>query len=147
MIDISCEEILNTNGFIISGFRGTSMTPLLRADRDKVYIEKITKRLKKGDIALYKRSNGEYVLHRVYKVNEISYDFWGDNQFVIERGVLDLQILGVAKGYYKGEKYIEFEKSFKYKLYKHFWCTRIWKRKFFNFFRKIKGKIRNLFSK
>ena len=61
MIDISCEEILNTNGFIISGFRGTSMTPLLRADRDKVYIEKITKRLKKGDIALYKRSNGERI--------------------------------------------------------------------------------------
>ena len=147
MIDISCEELLNTNGFIISGFKGTSMTPLLRADRDKVYIEKVADRLKKGDIALYKRKSGEYVLHRVFKVNEISYDFWGDNQFVIERGVLDLQILGVAKGYYKGEKYIDFKKSFKYKLYKLFWCSSIFLRKFFNLFRRLKGKIKKIFSK
>lgn len=147
MINLSGEEILASTGFIISEFRGTSMNPLLRSGRDRVFIEKPTNRLKKGDIALYKRTNGEYVLHRVFKVLDGAYAFWGDNHFEIEYGILDSQILGVAKGFYKGEKYIDFSKSKKYKIYKYLWCTSIFKRRIFNFFRKIYGKIRQIFLK
>ena len=48
MSDISIEQGLNENGFIIYGFKGTSMNPLLKSGRDKAYVEKAEKPLKKG---------------------------------------------------------------------------------------------------
>ena len=147
MIDSSIEQVLIEKGYIFAEFSGTSMNPLLKSERDKVYIEKPTSRLKKGDVALYKRSNGLFVLHRVYKVMKSSYVFWGDNHFLLEYGVEDNNIIGVAKGYYKGEKYVDFSKSLRCKLYKLFWCSSVWFRKFLSFFRRIFRKISKLFIK
>ena len=70
MTNITIEEGLLNNGYIVYGFKGTSMNPMLKSGRDKAYIEKVTKPLKKGDIALYKRLTGEYVLHRVIKAKK-----------------------------------------------------------------------------
>lgn len=147
MIDCSIEQVLNKEGYIFTDFKGTSMNPLLKSGRDKVYIEKPCNRLKKGDVALYLRPNGIYVLHRVYKVMPSSYVFWGDNHLILEYGVKDEAILGVAKGYYKGEKYIDFSKSCRYKTYKAFWCSSVAMRKFLNFFRKVSNKIASIFKK
>lgn len=147
MIDSSIEQVLNDKGFIFTEFKGTSMNPLLISGRDKVYIEKPKSRLKKGDIALYNRSDGSYILHRVYKVFPSSYAFWGDNHFALEYGVKDGDVLGVAKGYYKGEKYIDFSKSKKYGVYKLFWCSFVWLRKFLHLFRRIWWKLKKLFSR
>ena len=147
MIDVSIETAIKENGFIFTEFKGTSMNPLLKEGRDKVYIEKPTKRLKKGDIALYKRKNGSYILHRVFKVLESSYVFLGDNQFILEYGLKDEDVLGVCKGFYKGEKYIDFSKKFSYKLYKAFWCSSIGLRKFLNLFRRAFRKLKKIFSK
>ena len=147
MIDRSIEQVLSEVGFIVTDFKGTSMNPLLKTGRDKVYIEKPAKRLKRKDVALYKRANGMYVLHRVYKVMNGSYVFWGDNQLVLEYGVKDENVLGVCTGYYKGEKYIDFKKSFKLKLYRLFWCSNLSFRKFLNLFRRVWLKIKRIFSK
>ncbi len=146
MINISLEEGLLKEGFIITAFKGTSMNPLFIEGRDKVYIVKKINRLKRGDIALYKRSSGLNVLHRVYKVLPDSYVFWGDNQFVLEYGVKDENVLGVLVGYYKGEKYIDLKKSAKHKIYKAFWCKWVWLRKVLNLFRRIKIKLNRIFS-
>ncbi len=147
MIDCSIEQILEKEGFIFTDFKGTSMNPLLKSGRDKVYIEKPKNRLNKGDIALYNRSDGSYILHRVYKVLPSSYVFWGDNHFMLEYGITDKDVLGVAKGYYKGEKYIDFDKSFRYKIYKAFWCSFVKLRKFLHIFRRIWWKIKKVFSR
>ena len=147
MIDRSIEQVLKEVGFIVTEFKGTSMNPLLKSGRDKVFISAPKNRLKKRDIALYKRANGMYVLHRVYKVLSSSYVFWGDNQTVLEYGVRDEDILGVCEGYYKGEKYVEFKKSFKCKIYGAFWCSFVWLRKFLNLFRRAFIKIKRIFSK
>ena len=147
MIDRSIEQVLSEVGFIVTDFKGTSMNPLLKTGRDKVYIEKPTKRLKRKDVALYKRANGMYVLHRVYKVMNGSYVFWGDNQLVLEYGVKDENVLGVCTGYYKGENYIDFKKSFKLKLYRLFWCSNLSLRKFLNIFRRAWLKVKRIFSK
>ncbi len=147
MIDGSIEQVLNDKGFIFTEFRGSSMNPLLVSGRDKVYIEKPKSRLKKGDIALYNRSDGSYILHRVFKVLPSSYAFWGDNHFALEYGVKDGDVLGVAKGYYKGEKYIDFSKSKSYSAYKLFWCSSVWLRKFLHLFRRIWWKLKKLFSR
>ena len=42
---------------------GISMEPLIHQGRDAVFIKKPEGRLKKYDIAFFKRENGEYVLH------------------------------------------------------------------------------------
>ncbi len=145
MINLSLEEGLLKEGFIITAFKGTSMNPLFIEGRDKVYIVKKTDRLERGDVALYKRSSGLNVLHRVYKVLPTSYLFWGDNQFQLEYGVKDDEILGLCLGYYKGEKYIDFEKSLKYKIYKAFWCKWVWLRRLLNLFKRVKNKIKKFF--
>ena len=51
------------------------MFPLLKDNRDSFKLEKITSKPKKKDIVLYKRDNGQYVLHRIIKEkdNEISF--------------------------------------------------------------------------
>ena len=137
MNNITIEQGLLNNGFIIYGFKGTSMNPLLKSGRDKAYIEKVTKPLKKGDIALYKRENGEYILHRVIKVKKGVYTFCGDNHFILEPNVTDSQILGVCTGYFKGDKFILFEKSFKYKLYRTFWGKCLFTRRILNLGRRL----------
>ena len=51
---------------------GGSMLPLIVQGRDSVYIKKPEGRLKKYDIAFFKRDSGECILHRVIKVKKNS---------------------------------------------------------------------------
>ena len=75
---------------------GGSMLPLILQGRDSVYMKKPEGRLKKYDIAFYKRDNGKFVLHRVVKVKKDSYLFCGDNQWDVEKGIKDRNIIGVV---------------------------------------------------
>ncbi|MBR6737667.1 MAG: S24/S26 family peptidase [Clostridia bacterium] len=147
MFDKSFESVLTKNGYVVTDFRGTSMNPLLKEGRDRVFIVKPTSKLKKGDIALYVRPSGGYILHRVYKVMPSSYAMLGDSHFTVEYGVPFNAVIGVLQGYYKGEKYIDVNKSFSYKVYKFLWCSSLSGRKFCNFFRKIYLKIKRIFKK
>ena len=146
MIDCSFLQVLNEKGYIVADFRGTSMLPLLKVGRDRVLLKKPIGRLKKGDVALFSRESGAYILHRVYKVYTNSYAFVGDNHFTLEYGVKDENILGIMVGYYKGDKFIDVEKSIKYKLYKLFWCNSLNFRRFLNIFRRVNHKIKKLFK-
>ena len=69
---ISFEEELEKSGKLIYTTVGVSMMPLIKQDRDISIISKPEGRLKKFDVAMYKRPNGQYVLHRVVKVLERS---------------------------------------------------------------------------
>ncbi len=112
------EEILNRNGSFICQTKGVSMEPLFKEGRDRVVIVPIKKRLKKYDVALFKRGE-EYVLHRVVKVKKSGYKFVGDNTLKSDF-VLDKDVVGKAVGYFRGEKY---KKSLKNIFY--VWCIRI----------------------
>ena len=77
---------------------GTSMNPLLYQNRDFVKIVKPYSPLKTGDIPLYRRADGTFVLHRVVGIKENGeYIMCGDNQFILEYGITDKNIIGVAK--------------------------------------------------
>ncbi len=77
---------------------GTSMNPLLYQNRDFVKIEKPALSLKLGDIPLYRRADGAFVLHRVVGIKENGeYIMCGDNQFILEYGITDKNIIGIAK--------------------------------------------------
>lgn len=147
MIDSSLENAINEIGLICIETKGTSMNPLLYSGKNKVLIVKVDRKIKKHDIVLYRRDSGIYVLHRVIKVLDNSYVLCGDNHCVLEYGITDRHILGIAEGYYKGEKYIEFSKSFRYKVYKFFWCSSLKFRAFLIKLRAVPGKIKRIFKK
>ena len=92
---------------------GTSMTPMLRSGKDSVLLKEV-ETLKKGDIILYKRQNGRYVLHRIIGVKEDFFLCCGDNQWRKEI-VYPHQVEAVACAYYRTHKKKEL-KGFGY------WC-------------------------
>lgn len=113
---VSFEEELERSGKLIYTTVGVSMNPLIKQDRDLSIIEKPKGRLKKFDVALYKRANGQYVLHRVVKVLEDGYVILGDNCCSKEYNIKESQILGVLTSLVRNGKEIDLN-SFGYKLY------------------------------
>lgn len=87
------EEILATDGRLVYKIKGVSMLPMLRQNRDVVVIVRPKERLKKYDVALYKRDRS-IVLHRVIKVKENGYLIRGDNTYALE-DIPDESVIGV----------------------------------------------------
>lgn len=141
MIDSSLEKALNENDYVITPIKGTSMSPLLKEGRDKVVIKKITRKIKKGDVLLYVRPDGTYVLHRVHSLNDNFLVMCGDNQTILERNVKYSAVLGVLDGIYRNKRYINVNKNLSYKLYKFFWGGNRGFRQFIKSLKKFVKKI------
>ncbi len=105
----SIEEIIEKNGAYVFVPTGTSMLPLIRPDTDTVIVEKNMGRLKKRDVALYKRPDGSYILHRVVQVKKASYTMCGDHHKIYEYGVKEEQILGVMTSLLRDGKEVELD--------------------------------------
>lgn len=147
MIDSSLEHALLKNGYIITPIKGTSMTPLLKENSDRVVIKTLKTKIKKGDVLLYKRPNGAYILHRVYSVTPNFLVMCGDNHLTLEYSVKYDSVLGVLTGIYKGDRFIDLNKSLKYKFYKTFYGNcRIIRAICFKL-RNAKIKIKKIFTK
>ena len=91
------ENLLARDGYLVYKTRGVSMEPMLRQNRDLVVIRVPASRLRKYDVALYKRGK-DYVLHRVIGVGEDHYLIRGDNTYALER-VEDASVIGVLTGF------------------------------------------------
>lgn len=114
----SFEEVLARDGSLVYKTRGRSMEPLLRQDRDLVVISSPASRLKKDDVALYKRGE-QYVLHRVIQAMPDHYLIRGDNTYTLET-VPDSAVIGVMTAFKrKGREYKITDKS--YQRYVRFW--------------------------
>jgi len=99
--------------------KGTSMRPLLK-DNDIVTIKKVNNP-KVGDVYLYKRDNGQFVFHRIRRINKKnnSYTFVGDHQRKVEKDIRFEQLIGYMISYKKSNKKEDNNLSnFRYKLYK-----------------------------
>ena len=83
---------------------GGSMIPFITGDRDTVEIKDVNPVLKRGDIVLYRRDNGSYVLHRIYKVCGDEYYMLGDSQNFVEGPIKREQIVAQSRYYYKKGK-------------------------------------------
>lgn len=75
---------------------GSSMTPFLVHGRDKVLLSKPRRPLKKGDMILYRRAGGAYVLHRICRAEGDSYTLVGDAQTTLEPGIRREQVLALV---------------------------------------------------
>ncbi|WP_010243554.1 S24/S26 family peptidase [Acetivibrio cellulolyticus] len=120
---------------------GSSMYPLLINKRDSVILTKCDEvSLKKGDIPLYKRNNGKYVLHRIVRVNENSYDLCGDNQYIIERNLPKKNIIAVVKAFERNGKFYSCDNI----LYNLYWRIRIFTIPFRRLLQRSRGRIRRI---
>lgn len=99
--------------------KGTSMLPMIHQGRDSVTLSPLPDKLKKYDIPLYRRDNGQYVLHRVIKV-DVTYTCMGDNQFDPEPGLRREQMIAVVTAFSRnGREHTVNE--FPYLLYCRLW--------------------------
>ena len=115
------EQCLKELGFAVVPTKGTSMWPLLIEGKCRVKITAAEgKMLKKGDIVLYRRTDGTLVLHRIMKIVEDGFRVCGDHQWKLDEKVQEEQILAIAQGFFKNGNYID-EKTWWYRLYKRFW--------------------------
>ena len=76
---------------------GSSMAPFLIHARDHICLKSPSGELRKGDMVFYQRSNGEYVMHRIYNVKNEEYYLIGDAQTVIEGPIQREQIFAMTR--------------------------------------------------
>ena len=115
------------------------MMPMLRQGKDSVELSSPPERLKKYDLPIYRRENGQYVMHRIVKVTEDHYICLGDNTVAFEP-VWHKQIVGVVTAFYRGNKRVDVN-SLGYKIYCRVWrLTRPWRKVLV----KAKGVVRRM---
>lgn len=122
--------------------RGISMLPMLRQGLDTVELSAVPGKLKKYDLPLYQRENGQYVLHRIVAVGE-TYTCVGDNQFVLEAGLRPEQMLAVVTAFTRNDRCIPVE-CLSYRIYCRFWH---YSRPVRHLWRRGKAFLKRLFEK
>lgn len=68
-LDAVCLMIREGHKNVPVPVKGNSMRPFLRS-ADFAYLTALPEKLKRGDIVLFQRKDGQYVLHRVYKLQK-----------------------------------------------------------------------------
>lgn len=120
MSSITIEEQLRQEGYVLTLSVGVSMRPMLTQRTEQLLIEVIKEPLNVNDVVLYKRANGQYVLHRIVRDCKAYYLIRGDNCYGNEK-VFPQQIIGILKGFYKGDKFTDCKASKTYRCYVAFW--------------------------
>lgn len=122
------QEVVASEGEFRLFPRGTSMLPLLRQGVDSVALVALHREPKRGDVLLYQRTDGAYVLHRLMKVKKDgSLVFSGDNHLELEYGIQKDQLLALVSAVYRKDK----KKSMKgwgLRLYSFFMTVSWWKK-------------------
>lgn len=93
-------EIMKSDKTVSLTVAGDSMEPFLKDSRDRVFLRAIdnTDNIRKGDIVLFERSTGQYVLHRVYKKERDIFYFIGDGQGTAEGPLYPEQLKAFVQG-------------------------------------------------
>ena len=119
--------------------RGYSMLPMLRPGVDAVELSTVPEKLRKYDLPLYRRDDGQFVLHRIVKVGQ-TYTCIGDNQLCIERGLRRDQMLAVVTSFRRGKKEIPVT-AWSYRLYCRLWH---WSRPLRHVWRALRFRLRRI---
>lgn len=140
MIPLIKEQIGN-DGEVSFTPKGSSMLPMLRNNMDTVVLGKANGKLKKYQVALYLRDNGQYVLHRVVRVKADYYIMRGDNQVVDEWGIRDDQIIGVVHSFTRKSKTYACDNK-TYIIYYRLWTATVSVRKYMRKCRRLAGRVK-----
>ena len=98
-------QAIAVGGSVRVRVKGNSMAPFLINGRDTVFFEALPSRaLRSGDILLFQRKNGRYVMHRLYRIENGLLTFVGDNQSRLEKGVEKEQVIAFVNHCVRGGK-------------------------------------------
>lgn len=98
-------EVIGEGGEFRLYPKGTSMRPLIRQGLDSVALAALSRAPKRGDILLYRRENGQYVLHRLMRCEKDgTLCFSGDNHLEWEHGITEDQLLAMAIAVFRRNK-------------------------------------------
>ena len=117
-------EILEVTEPVPLRISGGSMTPFLANGRDTVYLSKVRRPLQRGDMVLYCRDSGNYVLHRVYRVEGDTCTMVGDAQTCLEQGIRPDQILAVVTAVRRKGK-LQLKGSFWWEFFENVWIRMV----------------------
>ena len=125
------EDVIAAEGMFVSTSVGTSMLPLIRDRRDTIIVVPPSGRLRKYDVALYRRGD-RYILHRVVDVLPEGYVICGDNCLAREYDITDANVIGVLTGLYRGDRQVDLG-GIGYRTYARAWvllypARALWKR-------------------
>lgn len=121
------EDKLSHGSEVIILATGNSMMPLFKHKRDQVCLSRETN-LKKYDMILYRRLNGQYVLHRIVGKNSDGFILRGDNQLENEYSIKPEQVIAKVTGFKrKGKDYRC--TNFLYHCYVQAWVHTCWVRR------------------
>lgn len=113
------QEVLARGDMVRFMPNGTSMLPMLRQGVDSVTLSPVPKKLRKYDLPLYRRDNGQFVIHRIVKAGE-TYTCVGDGQFDLEHGLRRDQMIALVTSFSRGEKEISVT-ALRYRIYCRLW--------------------------
>ncbi len=134
---LKIEEILEEQGVYVGPTVGVSMLPMLKNRRDTIVVKPKTERLKRLDVALYRRGN-DYVLHRVLSPIDGGYLIRGDNCYADEI-IPEEDVFGVLVEFFRKDKHILCTD----KKYLRYAEKRLKTYKIRSFFVRVKGRIKN----
>lgn len=138
---LKIEDAVAEQGVYIGPTVGVSMLPMLKNRRDTIVVKPKTERLKRLDVALYKRGD-DYVLHRVLAPVEGGYIIRGDNCYSDEN-VPEEAVFGVLTEFFRKDKHILCTD----KKYLRYAERRVKTYRFRRFFVRIKWKIKGAIKK
>ena len=116
------EEILTSGGTVELTVTGRSMEPMLHDGVSRVRLA-APRKLRRGDLPLYRRADGSYVLHRITAMGADGVTCCGDAQWTLERGILPENILAVTKAFDRGDGRWMSVDSVRYGVYWRVWLA------------------------
>ena len=82
---------------------GNSMWPMIRSGRDTIEVHPVDKqKIKPGDVVLFRRSDNQAVVHRVYRLTEDRVQTWGDNCMGPDAPVPYGSVFGIVTKVHRG---------------------------------------------
>lgn len=116
--------LMEETGTVPLVISGSSMTPFLVHGRDTVYLSKVTAPLKRGDMILYRRDCGAYILHRIFRSEGDTYTLVGDAQTMLEPGIRADQVLAVVTAVRRKGKLLK-QGSFWWDFFEKVWIRMV----------------------
>lgn len=118
---LDIEKLLGAGQTIQLKPQGYSMYPLFVPGRDEARIAPIgDRRVKRGDVVLYRRDQSILVLHRIVRRDAAGIYLTGDNQKEIEGPLREDQMRGILIGFVRKGRYISV-KNIVYRMYAGIW--------------------------
>ena len=119
-LDTVCELLRQGSTRVTVPVAGSSMVPFLHSG-DTVYLDAVPEILCKGDVVLYMRPNGDYVLHRICKLgSDGSLSVAGDAQRQLEVLPDRSCVFAIAAAARHKDRLMT-PKSFRWRFYRRVW--------------------------